>query len=67
VRSLWLNASSWLGKKGNQSQGIKEGQGQISVDKLRDYVAKYDVRTGKRRAETMSGRPDSSSVLSREI
>jgi hypothetical protein len=46
-----------VGKKDNPSQGIQDEQGQISVDKLRDYVTKYDVRTGKRRAETMSDRP----------
>jgi hypothetical protein len=46
-----------VGKKDNPSQGIEDEQGQISVDKLRDYVVKYDVRTGKRRAENMHDRP----------
>lgn len=41
-----------VGKKtDNPSQNIEDEYGQISVEKLRDYVTKFDVRTGKRKTD----------------
>ncbi|GLA32610.1 hypothetical protein AnigIFM63326_000819 [Aspergillus niger] len=39
-----------VGRKCGPGQGFEEQDGQISVDNLRDYVIKFDVRTGKRKA-----------------
>ncbi|PYH80578.1 hypothetical protein BO82DRAFT_285995 [Aspergillus uvarum CBS 121591] len=39
-----------VGYKDGPSKGVTDGNGQISLDSLKDYVTKFDVRTGKRKA-----------------
>jgi hypothetical protein len=39
-----------VGYKDGPSNGVTDSNGQISLDSLKDYVTKFDVRTGKRKA-----------------
>lgn len=44
-----------VGYKDGPSKEVTDGNGQISLDSLKDYVTKFDVRTGKRKADDNYG------------